>query len=239
MSRFLGIEAKDPINYAGQFDKPYLLDDSSGEVARTLGALTNVHVIFEAARESNRRKLAAAQQHRTRAADLQAIKEKIPSYRNVKAQAAALTEAEEHIERARALDKQQTRLHRAIETLTASARALAALEQQADIEIPSEQPMLDAQAALRAFDAALRTQQQAAQAYQAAEEQLTAAQDALYTQEEAYADLIGELSDDMAGWVGGYTLDATRKIQQDGKTYIEEQYVIEMLTAFVETRATQ
>jgi DNA repair exonuclease SbcCD ATPase subunit len=44
------------LNFAGQFDRPFLLDDSGSEVARVLGRLTNVTVIFEAAREGSRRK---------------------------------------------------------------------------------------------------------------------------------------------------------------------------------------
>lgn len=122
VSQFLGIAAKDPINYAGQFDKPYLLDESSGEVARILGALTNVNIIFDGARESNRRKLSHAQTLKTRSADLERITEKIPEYQALQAQDEALTTAERHIAAAQALQQQ-------IETLTAAlTRATAARE---------------------------------------------------------------------------------------------------------------
>lgn len=47
------------LNFAAQFDRPFLLDASGGEVARTLGALTGVSLLFAAAREANRRRLEA------------------------------------------------------------------------------------------------------------------------------------------------------------------------------------
>src|SRR6187402_3232806 len=43
------------INFAGQFDPPYLLKDTGGSVAKTLGELTNVSTIFAAVKEANRR----------------------------------------------------------------------------------------------------------------------------------------------------------------------------------------
>lgn len=97
VSSFLGIEAKEPINYASQFDKPYLLDASASEVARTLGALTNVNVIFEAARESNKRKLAAAATLRTRAADYAAVEAVLPKYRALRSHQDAIAQAEQHM----------------------------------------------------------------------------------------------------------------------------------------------
>jgi len=45
------------LSIAGQFDPPYLLTASGGEVARTLGALTNVDVVLAAGREAARRRL--------------------------------------------------------------------------------------------------------------------------------------------------------------------------------------
>lgn len=40
---------------AGQFDRPFLLDETGAEVARVLGRLTNVTTIYAAVREANRR----------------------------------------------------------------------------------------------------------------------------------------------------------------------------------------
>lgn len=97
VSAFLRIPAKDPINFASQFDKPYLLDTkeySSADAARILGALTNVHLLFEGARESNRRKTEAAAKVRTRVADVESITERLKGYEGLAARAEVLDRAE-------------------------------------------------------------------------------------------------------------------------------------------------
>lgn len=86
--------ALSPLNFASQFDRPYLLDASGGEVARVLGELTNVTLVFNAAREANRRKLevgAGLRQAEARVADLTAAAQ---SFRGLAARRAAAAEAE-------------------------------------------------------------------------------------------------------------------------------------------------
>lgn len=68
------------INFANQFDKPFLLDESGAAVARELGELTQVTRIFEAVRQANRVRTAAAAQLRTRRADLETVKTKLASF---------------------------------------------------------------------------------------------------------------------------------------------------------------
>ena len=96
VSEFIGIPAKDPLNYSSQFDMPYLLTASAGEVARTLGELTNVHVIFEASREANRQRLTSTQTLKTRAADLQQTRESLERFITLADQQAAAHDAQEH-----------------------------------------------------------------------------------------------------------------------------------------------
>lgn len=122
VSAFIGISPRDPINYAGQFDKPYLLDESASEVARTLGQLTNVNVIFEAARESNRRKLSTTQDLRRTVAELNAVKDKLPTYTRLKAQTQAITAAEQHLLSIKNLDEK-------LEHITMLTLQIAAAEQ--------------------------------------------------------------------------------------------------------------
>lgn len=69
VSAFLGISSKDPINFSSQFDKPFLLDESPAEVARILGELTNAHILSEASREANRRKLNSSGKLKVRVED--------------------------------------------------------------------------------------------------------------------------------------------------------------------------
>lgn len=163
VSAFIGIPAKDPINYAGQFDKPYLLDDSGGEVARVLGALTNVSVIFDAARESNRRKLAASATLKTRAQDIEEIRTRISDYRPLKQQRAAIEQAEAHIEKARDLKQRISRLQQLIASITTSQQTIQQLTPLATAEIPTTDRIEQAHArAQRMHEIIAEIRQQAA-----------------------------------------------------------------------------
>lgn len=117
VSEFIGIPAKDPLNYANQFDMPYLLSASAAEVARTLGELTNVSVIYEAAREANKRKQASAGVLKTRASDFQLLTSDLDKYRGLKAKDETLSRAEGALAEAKII---QTR----ILTLRSQLRAL-------------------------------------------------------------------------------------------------------------------
>lgn len=193
VSEFIGIASKDPINYAGQFDRPYLLDDSGGEIARVLGALTNVNVIFEGARESNRRKLSANSMLKTRREDLEGLRARIEHYRPLKAQLAALKRAEEHIERARELKKQADEIAEALEDLSIAATAVKRAEKVLSVPIPDEGPILAARSRIREYEAVLeeiRTSQLDAKAAIAKLEILAEERETLDTQ---YIETLHEL----------------------------------------------
>lgn len=100
VSEFLGIPAKDPLNYSNQFDMPYLLTSSAAEVARTLGELTNVSVIFEASREANKQRLQAASKLKTRAEDYDSLTQNLDKYRSLKSNGEKLEQAEELLKEA-------------------------------------------------------------------------------------------------------------------------------------------
>lgn len=93
VSKLLGLG---PINFAGQFDGPYLLDgdDTGGKVARTLGELTNVILIFEAAREAGRRKKELSVQLKVALADLAQLQAKLPRFAGLRGRVDAVTQAE-------------------------------------------------------------------------------------------------------------------------------------------------
>lgn len=169
VSKFLGIEASDPLHYAGQFDSPYLLRETGGAAAKTLGGLTNVNVIFQGAAESNRRKKAAGQTLKTRQSDHDATDEKIPAYRALKSQLAAIAEAEEGVGRAQAIEARIQRLDAAATQAEMAAQALERAEASAAITAPDEQPMLDAVARLQRLNQVITDLQTAASAYKAAD----------------------------------------------------------------------
>lgn len=110
VSSFLGIPASNPINYAGQFDMPYLLNAPGGEVARVLGELTNVTVIFEAARTANKNRTQASSKLKTRIQDLTQIKQAAVDYAPLPAQLKAITAAEEHLDIARSIQQELSRI---------------------------------------------------------------------------------------------------------------------------------
>ncbi len=95
---------------AGQFDRPYLLDETGAEVARVLGKLTNVNMIYAAVRESNRRAAEARRFHSSRASDLAEARGGIKRYITLPQRLAAGREAEAALERSEVLLERRARL---------------------------------------------------------------------------------------------------------------------------------
>lgn len=238
VSAFLGIPAKDPINYAGQFDKPYMLDDSGGEVARILGALTNVNVIFEGARESNRRKLQHASTLRTKADDLETVKSKIPAYKAVKQQDEALTRAEQHIVTAQDLSRRIARLTEALEQQSIASDHIERLTPLATTPDISDEAIVSAAARLTAYRDALTARKRAQDAIAAAQsayDTVDAEEAALIAQ---YDEAVGSISDNLAGWFAAVAVDKSRQHTHEGKPYVEVDYAVEVFTKYLETKAT-
>jgi hypothetical protein len=88
-----------PLNVAGQHDPPYLLRVPPAELARTLGELTNVSLVFAAAADANRvrkghdRDLAGARSRRD------ALRAQAQEFAGLRARRDACTEAEAALER--------------------------------------------------------------------------------------------------------------------------------------------
>jgi DNA repair exonuclease SbcCD ATPase subunit len=127
------------VNFSGQFDMPYLLDTTGSEVARVLGKLTNVTLLYKAAQEANRRRLASGQLLKTRQADLAALYEQAQQYATLPAENAAVGAAEAALARLQAVTGQRQRLW---DLTSAVARALATRDMLADQALP-EPPSLD------------------------------------------------------------------------------------------------
>lgn len=110
-----------PINFARQFDSPYLLNATGGQVARTLGELTNITLLFDAAREANRRKQETSRQLKAAEADLAALVAQAATFRTLAERRGAAFEAREHLAcvdlieeklaRLRQLQRERLRLH--------------------------------------------------------------------------------------------------------------------------------
>jgi DNA repair ATPase RecN len=178
------------LNFAGQFDPPYLLNVPGTQLAQTLGELTNVSLVLTAAAEANRRRkrfdrdLEAA---RERSATL--LAESVAAMTGLAERRKAVQAAEEALSRLGAASVSLSRLEaltarlRAAQGTAASARAEAARQ-----EPPSLQRLEDLAARLQRLEdlaARLRAAQQAglrctAQAAQAGREAQAAA-DSLHT----------------------------------------------------------
>jgi chromosome segregation ATPase len=113
------------LHIAGQFDRPYLLSASAGEIARTLGALTNVSTILEAAREAARRGREVSGVLRTRRLDLERLKEELTEFVGFKERLAAQDEAEAVLARAKAVQAKLDRLSQLRGELERAETALA------------------------------------------------------------------------------------------------------------------
>ena len=131
------------INFAGQFDKPYLLGESASQVAKVLGDLTNVSSIFEAVRLANKKKLAVSALLKTRQSDFNQLKEEAAEFAGLATRRKALAEAESLLEEATELRARQRQLQGVLSSLIVSEGVLASL-----VEFP-EVPSLDELEALQ------------------------------------------------------------------------------------------
>lgn len=98
------------LNFAGQFDRPYLLAETGSTVARVLGELTNVTLVFDAAREANRRRLEIARDLKAAEASVERLKDQALAYRGLKERRTAAFEAREHLDCMRQITQRVVRL---------------------------------------------------------------------------------------------------------------------------------
>lgn len=116
------------INFAGQFDGPYLLADvSGGDVARVLGSLTNVTLIFNAAREAGRRRKGLAADVKAADAELARLTSEAQRFATLPARLQAFTEAETALVAVREAETRLERLQSLIGRLGAAQAALEAV----------------------------------------------------------------------------------------------------------------
>lgn len=142
------------INFAGQFDPPFLLTDSGNTVAKTLGELTKVSTIFAAVKEANRRTKNASTLLNLRKKDLDAIRKQIVKYAGITETAKTLSRAEEIY--TSALEVQKARDTLAV-FVTSAERASDALQQVKNIgQVPDVAPAVLAEKKLNQYKDLLR-----------------------------------------------------------------------------------
>ncbi len=129
------------VNFASQFDRPFLLDDTGASVARTLGALTNVTAIFEAVRQANKIRLAASSKLKVRQSDLEQVTAKLATFQGLRARITAMQQAEQLHEQVIELQAARDRLIRAVAAVQQAEQAASEVNNVPDV--PDITPVLD------------------------------------------------------------------------------------------------
>lgn len=155
------------INFAGQFDRPFLLDESGATAARILGELTNVSTIFNAVREANRRRNTYAATLRTREDDIASVRQRLGAFTGIVNRARVVASCEQLAARAGQLVGHIESLGQALETLE---RAEHLLEHRAAVlTVPTLDEVLQLATRVKDLNAILddlqRFDQTAAQAH--------------------------------------------------------------------------
>jgi DNA repair exonuclease SbcCD ATPase subunit len=99
-----------PLNFVGQHDPPYLLTATGTDVARTLGDLTNVSLVFRAAAEAGRRRKGFDRDARNAAARLEGLREQEEGFAGLQDQLDAMGQAEQAAARLAAGEAKLARL---------------------------------------------------------------------------------------------------------------------------------
>lgn len=128
------------VNFAGQFDKPFLLAESGAVVARELAELTNVNQIFEAVRSANRIRTATQSTLKLRSTDMEAVTTGLRAFQGLSDQLKAFTVVQTLDERRKALEGRVNRLDKAIRDLTTLQDALTGYQ---PITLPDGQHLDD------------------------------------------------------------------------------------------------
>lgn len=99
-----------PLNFAGQLDGPYLLGAAGTDIARTLGELTNVSMLFRAAVEAGRVRKGAARDAKGAQERLDALREQQRAFDALPGQEAAIGQAEAAMAEVASLEAKLDRL---------------------------------------------------------------------------------------------------------------------------------
>jgi energy-coupling factor transporter ATP-binding protein EcfA2 len=90
------------LSFHGQHDPPFLLSQPASSVARQIGAITNAHLLNDAVRETNRRRLEATQEVRSFTREAEECREALAGVGDLKARKAAIQRVQEALNQATA-----------------------------------------------------------------------------------------------------------------------------------------
>lgn len=141
------------LNFSSQFDAPFLLDESGAKIAAALGSLTNVTLLFTAARESNRRRLRVKDRLDDAQADVVRLTAELQKFAGLPQRQAAIAQAEALFARVDVIAKRYWRLG---ELVRAVSVAQHKVDQAASTAARPQVPSLDRLNALLGRAAQLR-----------------------------------------------------------------------------------
>ena len=167
---------KQSLNFAGQFDRPYLLDETGSVVARVLGELTNVTKIFDAVREASRRKQNASSLMRTRSEDLVRLNLKKQQFVSLRGQLEAVEQAEKLLQTAEDVSSRVARLRRLVLDID---MAESYLEDSSSVEVPDISVVLAARDRLDSYTSLIADMRAAADRVKRSDEALVSSASSL------------------------------------------------------------
>jgi DNA repair exonuclease SbcCD ATPase subunit len=115
-----------PLNFVGQLDPPYLLSATGTDVARTLGELTNVSLVFRAAAEAGRRRKGFDRDARSADTRLEALRAQEEGFAGLPAQLDAIRQAADGVDHMTRMEGNLLRLGGLIRRMDELAGKLAA-----------------------------------------------------------------------------------------------------------------
>ena len=138
---FLGLLPKDDLNFAGQFDPPYLLTEAPSGVAKSLGTLTNVELVFEAAREAKKERLSSSSMLKTRTKDLSEVTSSLNTFTHLKRQGPAIKQAEASLKKASEYKKQLEIISGALSRIQEAQETADEKQKKLRNTVPSIEPV--------------------------------------------------------------------------------------------------
>ena len=173
------------LSFAGQHDPPFLLSQPASGVARQISAITNAHLLSDAVRETNRRRLEASQAVRSFQREADECREQLTAVADLKARRSrleacreALTQAEAATSASVALGAVLTRsdaLHEEIarlEAVTGPSNELKKLVEEADNLVGAVAKVRAAVARAKSLGQAVRQEESAAREWAHGAEQI-------------------------------------------------------------------
>lgn len=126
------------LNFVGQGADPYLVADTGTGIARALGELTNVSLVFRAAAEAGRRRKGLDRDAKTAGTRLEALREQAAGFAGLEAQLAAMDRAEEAAAQLAAGAAKLARLRELAGRLAVAETAVAQARQVAQRAAPPD-----------------------------------------------------------------------------------------------------